>query len=795
MKVSHRWLNDYCTMNLSPEEYKRGMLLLGFGIEGCEPERPDVKNILVGYVAKLSKHPNADKLFVCQVDIGKRVAQLVTGATNLFEGAYVPVALPGTVLPNGVKIEEAEFRGVVSEGMLCSGEELKFKNSDVPGAEIHGILVLPGEYTPGEDLLKALHMDDLVYDFEILANRPDCLSILGLARETAVLTNSAFKMPSYEVVKGEGDIADVARVTVLDSDLCPRYCARVVRDIRIAPSPEWMQQRLRACGVRPINNIVDITNYVMLEFGQPMHAFDLACVHEGHIIVRRARENETVVTLDGKKRTLTENMLVIADPEGAVGLAGVMGGENSEITENTKAVLFESAQFTAANIRVTSKALGMSTEASARYAKGVDAVTGELTLQRAVSLVHELGAGQVVGGMIDVCARDLTPRVISVRSARVSEMLAYEVSAEEIERILTQLGMTVNRQGDTLQVTAPYWRGDFEGEADVAEEVGRVHGFDRIPSKSLAGEVMRGGLSQRQKDIANLRAYSVAQGANEVITFSFIGPSTLDKLRLPSNDPLRMAVPISNPFGEDQSLMRTTLIPGMLQVMATNANRRQQNARFFEVANVQFAKELPIEDLPEEKRMFSVGLMGKEDFYSLKGFVESILEAMGVKGAAFETAQTEYMHPGRCARLLVDGKAAGFLGEVHPLVCEAFELDARAYVAEVDIGALCDGIERVKVFTPLPRYLSVKRDIALVVEQTQKAGELETVIRQAGGEMVESVALFDVYEGERMEKGTKSLAYTVALRGGDHTLTDAEIQEAMTNILAALERRGAKLRQ
>lgn len=756
------------------------MIMLGFEVASIRPQRPEWEGLIVGRVTKMAKHPNAERLFVCEVDRGSGVKTLVTGADNVFEGALVPLALPGTKLPNGNVLEKAVLRGVESDGMLLSGEELQLKADDYPGADVHGILILQ-DGTPGEPVCRPLGFADTVIEFEINANRPDCLSIWGIAREIAVALGLPFKEPKFECPKGTGDIAAEAKVTVLASDLCDRYVAGMIKSIDVKPSPAWMQQRLRAAGLRAINNIVDITNYVMLETGQPMHAFDLACVAQSHIVVRRANEGEALTTLDSKQRILSKDMLVIADPEKGVGLAGVMGGENSEITPNTQRVLFESARFASAGIRVTAKALGLMSDAAARYAKGVDPVTSEIALKRALALVEELSAGEIVNGFIDVCAADIAPRSILIRPGQVNSHVELNVSEAELCSILARLNMRTEKEGDKLRVWLPHYRGDVEGEADISEEIARVIGYGAIPEKQLSGAA-RGGLSQSQAALERARDLCTAAGAYECATYPFVGPELLGKLSMKHEH----LAPIMNPFGREQSLMRDTLLPGMVQVLSLNASHKQLDGRFFEICNVHRPKALPLTELPEESRRLALGFLGG-DFFALKGALEALFEGMGVMDAQFSLGGVECLHPGRRAEITVGGQKLGECGELHPDVAAAFDIPVRAYVAEIDLDALIALPKPKKYYSPLPRYPAIERDLALVMPESVTAAAVSELIKGTAGETLESIALFDVYRGKGIEDGHKSLAFALMFRAAERTLQDAEVSAAIERVLGALK--------
>lgn len=808
MRAPLNWLKRYVDIDVSAQEIQRLLTLRGLEVSSVEEQAKDIINVVVGKIVSIEKHPDADKLLVCAIDVGNlsketnetnetgETIQIVTGAHNIAQGDLVPVALHGSLLPDGTKIKKGKLRGVESNGMLCSGVELNLKNADYEGAEEHGILILKEEYPLGLDIRTALGMDDTILEAEPTPNRPDCLSIIGIAREIAAALDKPLKLPEIKVVEGSGSIHDHVKIEVLDGDLCPRYTARTVKNIRIAPSPRWMQNCLRAAGVRAINNIVDITNFVMLEMGQPMHAFDLGCVTDSHIIVRRAKEGEQTTTLDSKQRALTPNTLLIADPVRAVGIAGIMGGENSEIKTDTQTVFFESAKFAGANIRVSAKALGLTTEASQRFSKGIDIEGVPHALNRAVQLVAELGAGEVEQGLIDVCPGELARKRISVRPQRVNKLLAIDVPAQKMAEILNKLEIPTTIQEGLLECEIPRFRDDIEGEADIAEEVGRTLGYDSIPYTLMQGALMRGKLTKRQEFVDSVRTLMCAQGVNEAVTYSFTGAAAYDKLGLSEGHSLRNSVKLINPFGEDNSLMRTTALVGMLPVIATNANRKVKNCRFFEVTNVH-TPEADTNVIPIEKQVLCIGFYGEgEDFYTLKGAVERLCSGLDVAGVDFTAGGETYYHPGRKAVLLVDGKKAGELGEIHPDVAAAFDIPGRAYVAQIELSPLFDAMVTLKKYKALARFPSMERDLAVVVPVDVESGAMIKTIKNAGGKLILSAALFDTYAGEHIAEGSKSCAFALSFRADDRTLTDEDVSGAIAKILAALEKEfGAIIRQ
>ncbi len=798
MKLPLRWLKEYVDYNVTNEEFVEKMMWRGFEIAAIEPELPGVEGVVVGRVNAIEKHANSDHLNICQVDIGTEVLQIVTGAQNVTAGALVPVAVVGAKLGNQV-MQPARMRGVDSFGMLCSGKELGLTEADYPGSEVYGILILQEEHPLGQPIAEAVGMDSVVFDIELTPNRPDCASIIGICREAAAALGQPFTEPVIRKVAGTGNEADYASVTVENGALCPRYTARVVTDIRIEPSPAWMQKKLRSVGFRPINNIVDITNYVLVEYGHPMHAFDLACVDGGHIVVRNAYEGESVTTLDGKVRAVTPEMLLIADPEKGVGIAGVMGGENSEITEQTKAVLFESAVFKGSNIRKTARTLRHMTDAAARFIKGVEPVNAQLALDRAIELVDELHAGRVVGNTIDVCAADLSVQEADIDVAHVNRLLALDLSAAEMAGMLKTIGIDSEPHGNRLLVHIPHFRTDIEtgveADADIAEEIARIYGYYNIEPTLMRGDTFAGKIDRPFAFEDRVKDTLVALGAYEMYNYNFTGPAALDALRLAPDDEKRQAVRILNPFGEDQSLMRTTLYMGMLDAAARNRNRRTEQGRFFEVGNVHFDND-PV--LPEERCMAGLLFFGAEEsFYTLKGAIEALFDACNVRARRYVRTDSPYFQPGRAAVIVAedDGAVLGELGQVHPEVAAAFDLDCPVYMAELSMQNMCACCAGTRKFCALPRFPLVPRDLAVVVDRTVETAQLQRVIEHAQSEvLVENVRLFDTYEGAGIPAGKKSLAYSFTLRAEDHTLNDEEIRHAMDAIIATLDAVGAPLR-
>ncbi len=792
MKLPLKWLKEYVDFNVTPEKFVELMMWRGFEIAEIIDEMPGVSNIVVGRIEKIEQHPNADKLKICEVNIGKEEnLTLVTGAPNIFEGALVPVALDGATLPGGVVIHSTVMRGVESCGMLCSGQELGLTEADYPGAEVYGLLILKDNQPLGQSIQEAVGLNDIVFDIELTPNRADCISIIGMCREAAAALGQKFIEPAIKQVEGEGDAKEYASVRVMDTDLCPRYIGRVVKDIRIAPSPAWMQKRLRSVGLRPINNIVDITNYVMIEYGQPMHAFDFSCITDGQIIVRRGKEGEVVKTLDGKERTVSPNVLLIADPAKGVGIAGVMGGENSEITEDTKTVFFECAVFKGSNIRHTTRELHHVTDAASRYIKGVEPVNTQLAIDRAIELVAELDAGTVIGGNIDVCAADISERVINVDWNHVNRILNTDISAEDMVKMLDTLNISAKVDGDVLVVTVPHYRVDIESSIesdwDIAEEIARVYGYYNIEPTLMQGDTFRGCLSPETRHEDQVKDMCVAMGCYEMYNYNFTGPAALNALRIPEGDEKRMAVKLMNPFGEDQSLMRTTLMAGMLNTVALNCNRKTGHGRFFEVGNVHIDNN---PDLPEERKMLGIIFSGaEENFFTLKGMVEYLLRKLGIgERAEYVPGGSEFFQPGQKALIKVDGQVIGEMGAVHPETRKAFGVPQAAYAAELSVQKLFELRENGKTYKAIPKYPTVPRDIAVVVDESVTSAQVAAAIKSAPVKvLLENVELFDVYRGTGIAEGKKSMAYSYTVRAEDRTLTDEDITDAMNTIIRTLK--------
>ena len=792
MKLSREWLGEYTTIGAPDKEYCDAMTMSGSKVEGWEVTGSEISRVVVGRVISMERHTNSDHMWVCKIDVGgERELQIVTGAQNVNIGDLVPVALDGSTLPGGKEIRTGKLRGELSEGMLCSLGELGLEQRDFPYAIEDGIFILEEDCLPGDDIRDVCGLNDSVVEFEITNNRPDCLSVRGLARESACTFHTPLTFAEPTVTAGHGDIHEKLSVEIKDAELCPRYTARMVKNIKIAPSPKWMRRRLRASGVRPINNIVDITNYVMLEYGQPMHAFDYACLHDGKIIVRRAEEGESLRTLDGNDHALTPGMLVIADPEGPVALAGVMGGANSEITDETTTIVFESANFLGHSIRKTAIALGMRTDASGRFEKGLDLFATVPAVDRACELVEMLGAGEVFDGTIDVLAKEPETTFIELDDKRINALLGTDIPRDFMADTLTSLGFELN--GNTL--TVPSWRGDCTMLADIAEECARFWGYDKIEATDIRGAATQGGYSEKTLFVRKLGTACRAMGYTEVMTYSFVSPSSLDKIKVPADSPLRDNYRILNPLGEDTSVMRTTALPSMLGVLSTNLSRRNMEAKLYEMATVY--KKQPGKMLADERTVLTLGAYGGDvDFFALKGAVEALLCAARTPDVRF-TADTETaaFHPGRCAAVWSGDTRLGTLGQIHPDVCAAYGLDGATYCAEIDVVLLHDLEGAEPVYTPLPRFPAITRDIAVVCDAAVPVGELTECIRKAEKNVLRGVKLFDVYTGVGIPEGKKSVAFSLTLRSDDGTLTDDHAEEAVRAVLDALrENFGAVIR-
>ena len=786
MNISRKWLREFVDITATDKEYDSVMTLAGQKVETTERMDAEIKNVVVGKVLSMKKHENSDHMWVCMVDCGiGEPVQIVTGAQNVHEGDLVPVAQHNSYLPGGIHITKGKLRGVESCGMLCSYKELGLTEHDCPEAYADGIWILNNEGCKvGEDMNVVIGNDDSIVEFEITNNRPDCYSLIGLARETA----AAFNVPMKHhepVVKGgaEGNLCDLLDVDVQADDLCPRYTACMVRNVKIAPSPKWMRQRLRSAGIRPINNIVDITNYVMVEYGQPMHAFDYRYVKGGKIVVRRAGADKTLTTLDGSVRVLQPDMLVIADETKPVGLAGVMGGENSEIVADTVDVVFESANFLGSSIRKTALALGMRTDASAKFEKDIDPMLTVPAVNRACELVELLGAGEVMDGMIDVLNYVPQPVTVKLEPERINALLGTNISEADMIEYLHREEVPV--VDGMIQV--PSWRPDLRVMADIAEEVARYYGYNNIETTLMRGATTMGGYSDEQKLENAAGAAARALGYSEIITYSFVSPSSFDAIRVPADSPLRKTVKLVNPLGEDTSIMRTVILPSMLDILSRNFAFKNKGVKLYEIGKIY----LPVEGekLPNEPKRMIFGTYGEhENFFTLKGEVDALLEQLNVHPATYvaDTKNPSY-HPGRCADIMIDGKKLGVIGQIHPLVAEGYGISGEVYVAELDFTGLQSALAPERVFHSLPKFPTVSRDLALVCDEAMTVGMLEACIKKAGGKLLRSIQLFDIYRGPGIAPGKKSVAFSLELRADDRTLTDEDTTGVTNAVLEKLK--------
>ncbi len=806
MNTSLSWIKAYVPeLEVTAQEYTDAMTLSGTKVEGYERLDADLDKIVIGQIEEIEKHPDADKLIVCQVNIGTDSIQIVTGADNVRKGDKVPVVLdggrvagghePGSRVAGGVKIKKGKLRGVESYGMMCSIEELGSDRNMYPDAPEEGIYIFPETAVVGESAVKALGLDDVVFEYEVTSNRVDCFSVLGIAREAAATFKKPFHPPVVTPTGNDEDVNDYIKVTVKDSGLCPRYCARVVKNIKIGPSPEWMQRRLASVGIRPINNLVDITNYVMEEYGQPMHAYDLEMIEGAEIIVRTASKGEKFITLDGQERELDETVLMICDGKKPVGIAGIMGGENSMITDNVKTMLFEAANFDGTNIRKSSKKIGLRTDASGKFEKGLDPNNAQAAIDRACQLVEEMGAGEVVGGMADVYEKRREPVRVPFDRYKINVLLGTQISKEEMLQYFERIGLRYDESSS--EVVVPTFRQDLTCLADLAEEVARFYGYDNIPTTLPQGEATAGKLSYKLRIEEAARDAAEACGFSQGMVYSFESPKVYDKLRIPEDSDIRRAIEIMNPLGEDYSIMRTVSINGMLTSLASNYNRRNKNVRLYELGNIYLPKELPLCELPKERMQFTLGMYGEGDFFSMKGVVEVFLDKIGMRGKKVydPLAGKPYLHPGRQANIVYDGTVIGYLGEVHPDVADVYGIGERAYIAVVDMPEIVKRASFEHKYQGIARFPAITRDISMVVPKSVLAGQIEEVIENKGGPYLESYELFDIYEGAQIKAGCKSVAYSIVFRAKDKTLEDAEAADAMDKIVKALEDMGIELRK
>lgn len=796
MNTSLSWIKKYVPdLDVSAQEYTDAMTLSGTKVEGFEKLDADLEKIVIGQIEKIERHPDADKLIVCQVNIGTETVQIVTGASNVHEGDKIPVVLDGGSVADGTKIKTGKLRGVESCGMMCSIEELGSTTEFYPEAAEDGIYIFPEAAEVGASAIEALGFNDVVFEYEITSNRVDCYSVIGIAREAAATFQKPFYPPVVEVKGNSEDVNDYVKVTVEDKELCPRYCARMVKNVKIGPSPKWMQRCLAANGIRPINNLVDITNYVMEEFGQPMHAYDMDTIEGQEIIVRRAKKDEKFVTLDGQERVLDDSVLMICDGKKPVGIAGIMGGENSMITENATTVLLEAACFDGVNIRLSSKKVGLRTDASGKFEKGLDPNNAQAAIDRACQLIEEFGCGEVVGGMADVYSKVKEPVRVAFDADKINSLLGTELSKEEMLEYLSRVELKYDES--TGEIVAPTFRHDIFRMADLAEEVARFYGYDNIPTTLPKGEATTGKLPFKLRIEQVARDMAEFNGFSQGYCYSFESPKVFDKLLIPENDELRKAIVISNPLGEDFSIMRTISLNGMLTSLGTNYKRRNKDVRLYELGNIYLPKELPLTELPEERMMFTLGMYGAGDFFSMKGVVEEFLDKIGMhkKEEYNPNAGKPFFHPGRQAEIIYDKTVIGYMGEVHPTVAASYGIGEKAYVAVLDIPAILEFATFDRKYEGIAKFPAVSRDISMVVPKEVLAGQIEAVIAQRGGKILENYQLFDIYEGSQIKEGYKSMAYSVTFRAKDRTLEDADVNAAMKKILNGLETLGIELRK
>nr|WP_092067105.1 phenylalanine--tRNA ligase subunit beta [Dendrosporobacter quercicolus]NSL49733.1 phenylalanine--tRNA ligase subunit beta [Dendrosporobacter quercicolus DSM 1736]SDL49232.1 phenylalanyl-tRNA synthetase beta subunit [Dendrosporobacter quercicolus] len=808
MRASVKWLKDYVDFTQQPEELGEMLTMAGVPVEGIAYLGKDIDMVVTGKLVKIEKHPNADKLQICKVDVGAEVLTIVTGASNVAEGQIVPVALAGAQLPSGLKIKESKLRGVMSSGMLCSATELNLDPKMLSAEEKSGILILDHATAVGRDIKQVLGLDDVVLEFELTANRADCFSVLGLAREIAVLTGGQLKKPMLSLKEtGDEKTAGLVRVEIKDPDLCSRFAGRVLRNVKVGPSPEWLKQRIQAAGMRSINNVVDVTNFVMLELGQPMHAYDYHLLARHTIVVRKAQPGERMTTLDGVKRELSPDMLVIADAVQAVGIAGVMGGLATEVTANTQTVLLEAAAFNNVSIRRTAKALGLRSEASGRFERGVDTANVIRALDRAAGLLEEMGACQVCQGIVDVYPDFCLPRQVTFTPAQINRHLGTNVPAATMADILRRLEFEVETTKEKFTATVPTWRADVSCPADIAEEVARIYGFNHIPSTTPGGNMMSGGQSYEQTIGDKIKTILAGAGLDEIISFSFTHPAVFDQLNLPADSSLRTAVPILNPITDDFPLLRTTLTGGVLETVARNLARKNEDIKIYELGPVYLPRKLPLTELPDEPQMLCGALSGRRnelawnngrdnvDFYDVKGVAETLLQGLGIKAAQVAAGEHYALHPGKTAVFSIQDDVLGSIGEVHPAVAAAFNLKRKVFLFEFNAGLLAKHAVLLNQYEVLPKYPAMARDLALVLAEDITAKQVDTAIKSSAGALLTNVRLFDVYTGEQVPAGMKSLAFSLTFQSQERTLTDAEVDAHYQNIVAHLEKTlQAKLR-
>ena len=805
MNTSLKWIKALVPgLDCTAQEYTDAMTLSGSKVESYEQLDADLDKIVIGQVKKIERHPDADKLVICQVDIGEpELTQIVTGAANVFEGAKVPVVLDGgrvagghdgTKTPGGIKIKKGKLRGIESNGMMCSIEELGSSREMFPDAPVNGLYIFDEDAPVGENAVSYLGLDDSVIEYEITSNRVDCFSVPVIAREAAATFDKKFVPPVVTETGNDENVNDIVKVTVKDADLCSRYTARVVKNVKFAPSPKWMQERLRSHGIRPINNLVDITNYVMEEYGQPMHAYDLDTIAGHEIVVRRAAKDEKFVTLDGQERQMDDSVLMICDAEKAIGIAGIMGGENSMITENVHTMLFEAACFDGTNIRKSSKKIGLRTDASAKFEKGLDPNLAMEAMNRACQLVEELGAGEVVGGAVDIYPVKREGIRIPFEPDKYNKLLGTDIDKETMIGYFKKIDLGYDEA--TNEILVPSWRQDLLCDADMAEEVARFYGYDNIGVTLPSGESTAGGKSFKLRMEEKAREVAEFCGFSQAMTYSFESPKVFDKLLIPADSDLRKTVVISNPLGEDYSIMRTLPLNGMLASLSTNFGRRNKDVRLYEMGNIYLPKQVPLTELPEERMQLTFGMYGDGDFFTMKGVVEELLSQLGLRNKAEydPTADLPFLHPGRKASVVYDGTVIGYLGEVHPTVAANYAIKERVYIAVVDMPEIVSRASFDYKYEGITNFPVSSRDLSMVVPKNILVGDIEKVFDEKGGAYLESYELFDVYEGEKIEKGFKSVAYSLKFRGKDKNLEENDITSAMNKILKGLEKMGIQLR-
>ncbi len=787
MNISMKWLKEYVDIDMPIDDYCDAMTMSGSKVETYEKLGEDISGVVVGKILEIGKHPDADKLIVTKVDVGEEIIQIVTGADNVAVGDFVPIALPGAELAGGLKIKKGKLRGVESDGMMCSVEELGLKQEDFIEAPEHGIYIFQEEKELGSDVKPLFGLDDIVVEYEVTSNRPDCFSVIGIAREAAATFGKELKLPEVSYTSYPGDVDSMMKVSVEDADLCSRFVGKIITDVKIGESPKWMKDKLRACGIGPINNLVDITNFIMMELGQPMHAYDLDLLDFPEIIVRRAKEGEMLQTLDGEERPLDESMLLIADSEKPIGVAGVMGGESSKVLETTRTIFFEAANFDGTSVRKTAKKLGLRTDASSKFEKHLDPNLPMIAMERACQLIDMLGAGKVMDGVIDIYPTVREPKSIGYDTEAIDRLLGTNISEEAMIDIFKRLEFEVNADSKTLVI--PTFRPDITVNADLAEEVARINGYDHIPVTLDSGTPTVGKKNHKQKIEDITKRMMEACGVSESMSYSFESPKAYEALSIGKDHPLHQHVTISNPLGEDYSVMRTTTVNGMLASLATNYKHRNENVKLYEIGKTYIPKALPLTEYPVEGTFLTVGMYGDVDFFDTKGVIETLFNRLGImENISYDQKiDMPFLHPGRKASVSYNGEELGYLGEVHPDALDNYSIGTRCYIAVIDIEKMTSAASLTRSFKAVPKYPAVNRDLALLVKKDILVGQIEFFIKQRGGKILESYQLFDVYEGKQIEEGCKSVAYSLTFRAEDRTLDDKEVSKAMDKILKGLE--------